>query len=317
MAARGRPRRAARRRRLRITFEGRWFLALTLGVGIAAINTGNNLLYIALAMNLSLVLVSGILSEWNLRTASVAVGLASEAFARREALLSVTCSARPGRMPAVALQVAVPLPEAPPCVRFPSVAPGTAARRVVRFRPERRGPLSAPFCVLSTRFPFGLFEKSAVVPVRGDFLVYPEPLDAEPAGAAGARPEPAGDPAGAGRRAPFIRGVRPLQPADPARDVHWKASARAGRWMAKEREGETAPVVDLRIPADASPDRLERAASSACARLLRCEREGRPYRLWVGDALRADASDPGRRARALGALALLPRAGDDGPGAGP
>ncbi len=51
-------------RRLRITFEGKAFLLITLGVGAAAINTGNNLLYLAFSMNLSLIVVSGFLSEW-------------------------------------------------------------------------------------------------------------------------------------------------------------------------------------------------------------------------------------------------------------
>src|SRR5690348_6629694 len=37
------------RRRLRSTREGRFFLLVTLGVGIAAVNTGNHLLYLVLA----------------------------------------------------------------------------------------------------------------------------------------------------------------------------------------------------------------------------------------------------------------------------
>lgn len=50
-------------RKLRVTFPGKWFLVLTIGVGAAAINTRNNLLYLALSMNLSLIILSGILSE--------------------------------------------------------------------------------------------------------------------------------------------------------------------------------------------------------------------------------------------------------------
>ena len=35
-------------RRLRITREGKYFLGITFGVGLAAINTANNLLYLLL-----------------------------------------------------------------------------------------------------------------------------------------------------------------------------------------------------------------------------------------------------------------------------
>lgn len=306
-----------RRRRLRTTFEGKWFIILTLGVGIAAINTGNNLLYIALGMNLSLVLISGILSEWCLRRVAVSIGGASEAFARREALLSVTCSVRRGRFPAYALRIVVPVGDENPCARFPAVAAGTAAARVVRFRPDRRGILAPSSCVVSTRFPFGLFEKSAAPRVRGGILVYPEPAEPGRFASGEREPDPSDGAAAAGRQGAFIRGTRELLPTDPARDVHWKASARLGKWMAKEREGEGAPVVDVRVPSGTPARERERAISFACARVLRCERAGRPYRLWIGRSLRVDANDAGRRGKALSALALLPSGGAEGPGPEP
>ena len=46
-------------RRLQFTREGKYFVGITLGVGFAAINTGNNLLYLLLGMMLSLIIASG------------------------------------------------------------------------------------------------------------------------------------------------------------------------------------------------------------------------------------------------------------------
>ena len=51
------------RRSLRLTSEGVRFLLFTIGIGVAAVNTGNNLFYLLLAMMLSVVVVSGLLSE--------------------------------------------------------------------------------------------------------------------------------------------------------------------------------------------------------------------------------------------------------------
>src|SRR6185436_19935940 len=48
-------------RKLKFTREGKYFLGITLGVGFAAINTGNNLLYLLLGMLLSLIVLSGVM----------------------------------------------------------------------------------------------------------------------------------------------------------------------------------------------------------------------------------------------------------------
>src|SRR5579862_28790 len=58
-------------RRLKVTREGKFFIGITLGVGFAAINTGNNLLYLLLGMLLALIVVSGLMSELSLRDLTV------------------------------------------------------------------------------------------------------------------------------------------------------------------------------------------------------------------------------------------------------
>jgi len=303
-------------RRLRVTFEGKGFLLLTLGVGAAAINTGNNLLYIALSMNLSLIILSGILSEWCIRGVSVQVRPASEAFASRESLLAVTCSAAGKRFPAMSLAVGIAFEGTRLVARFPEIPAGGSATRVLSFLPKRRGALSLVSCAVSTLFPFALFEKSMDATVETFLVVYPTPSGAGEPEASRAAPDPSGGAASSGREGTTIRGAREHMPADAVRDIHWKASARMGKWMVKEREREAAPVSDLRLPAACPPHEFERLVSRACAFVLRCEKKGQPYRLWVGDCLGVDASAGGRRSRALTFLALvesdgtLSRAGD-------
>ena len=50
-------------RSTRFTPEGLQFLLFTLAVSVAAVNTGNNLFYLLLAMMLSIILISGIAAE--------------------------------------------------------------------------------------------------------------------------------------------------------------------------------------------------------------------------------------------------------------
>jgi len=61
------------RRTIWPTRDGWWCLLVVIGLGVAAINTGNNLLYLLEAMVLALIVVSGILSEQSVRGVRVAV----------------------------------------------------------------------------------------------------------------------------------------------------------------------------------------------------------------------------------------------------
>jgi len=292
-------------RGLRITSPGKGFLALTLGVGAAAINTGNNLLYLAFSMNLSLIILSGLLSERSIRGVRVEVRAASEAFAGRPSLLVLTVSAPAKQATSFSLTVTSGGPAAGAPVRLPDIPGGGSAERIVSWLPAARGPVSPFPCTLATRFPFGLFEKSRRVQVgSSSLLVYPEPiLPAEdPPRLPGKRSESGA--ALAGRAGPHIRGARDHMFADPMREIHWKASAKAGRWMVKEREAESDRAVEIRVPCVHPAERFERLLSEACGLVLRLERESRPYRLRIGGETAGEAGQAGRREAALVLLAL-------------
>ncbi len=293
-------------RKLRVTFPGKWFLALTVGVGVAAINTGNNLLYLALSMNLSLIILSGILSEWCIRRLHVRVSHASEAFASRDSLLAVTCKVERRRFPAISVSVSTGLPGAGRNAWFSEIAPGTAETRVIPYRPARRGPVPSFTCTVSTRFPFALFEKSKEVSMReSPLIVYPEPGGPRARSAAADSGEPASGQTVSGSEGASIRGVRDHLPTDPVRNIHWKKSARLAKWMVKEKEAETAQASEISLPVPSPPREFERMVSRACALVLRCEREGTPYRLLVGDRVLVGPADGGRRRKALSILARV------------
>src|SRR5207237_7934350 len=78
-------------RTLTITRMGRTYLVITIGVGLGALNTGNNLLYLLLGLLLSMIVVSGVLSERCLRSLEIRrlgtdAAFAGEPFAFRYAL---------------------------------------------------------------------------------------------------------------------------------------------------------------------------------------------------------------------------------------
>ena len=60
------------RRTIWPTRDGWWSLLVVIGLGVAAINTGNNLLYLLDSLLFGLIVVSGVLSEMVMRGVSVA-----------------------------------------------------------------------------------------------------------------------------------------------------------------------------------------------------------------------------------------------------
>ena len=82
-------RRRRSRRKFRLTREGRAFLFVTVGVGLAAVNTANNLLYLVLGLLLSLLLVSGVLSDLALWKLEISRSVPTRLFAGRRSYMDV------------------------------------------------------------------------------------------------------------------------------------------------------------------------------------------------------------------------------------
>src|SRR4029434_2274466 len=78
------------RRTIWPTRDGWWSLFAAVGLGVAAGNNGNQLLYLLSAMIPALVVVSGILSEAVIRRLRLAPALPDEIHARQPALLGIT-----------------------------------------------------------------------------------------------------------------------------------------------------------------------------------------------------------------------------------
>jgi uncharacterized protein (DUF58 family) len=248
------------------------FFALTLGVGLAALNTGNNLMYMVLSLLLSFLVLSGVMSESALRGIQVRRVLPPELVAEQEAIVGVEVTNQQSRVPAFAVVVEdvirVGTASRPAGRAFAlRVAPHTAEMRSYRFTPAKRGPLEFVGFRVATRFPFGLFSKALWLEAPRGALVFPalDPVRmAAPRLGALRRGEWRAGPAG---QSPESAGLRSYSPGDPHRRVHWRATLRRGALLVREQEQETTGehLVRLRTagcaPGAAFEDAVRRAAS--------------------------------------------------------
>src|SRR5690242_6366778 len=171
-------------RKLKFTREGKYYLGITLGVGFAAINTGNNLLYLLLGMLLSLIVVSGVMSDLSLRRLTVTRRLPVRAQVGRAHLVEIEVYNHKKRVPSYAIEVEDLRAGQPADKRcfFLKISPSSAQVAAYRRTPARRGRDRHIGFRLATRFPFGLFEKSRDVTSDGDLIIYPavDPLQLPP-----------------------------------------------------------------------------------------------------------------------------------------
>lgn len=244
-----------RNRSLTFTPLGTRFVVITVLIGFAAINTGGNLLYLCTSMLLSMMIVSGILSEQALKGLAVARRLPDEMYAATPFSVRYGIANRKARIPSFALTVSglgAGGEEGAGAfvLRVPAAGDGAGeAHEVV----GRRGPWETKGFTVSTVFPFGLFRKTLRIDMPETALVYPKLAELP---SALPRELTAGfgeTPSGAKGQGMELLSIREYRPSDEARLIHWKSSARLSRLMAKEFEAEKKRTVTLVLD-DSLPD---------------------------------------------------------------
>ena len=300
------------RRTLWPTRDGWWCLGAALGLGFAAINTGNNLFYLLVSMLLGLIIVSGVLSEQSIRRVRVEAILPHELFAGQAALLVARVVNR--KRWRTSYSIAVEVLGGDHSAYLARLEAG--GERLVTWSetPRARGPWRLAGFKVATRFPFGLFVKAAQLPPSAEALVYPavRPLSPD------RRRELAGTgvaPAPRRGRGHGLHDLREYRFGDDPRLIHWRSSAKSATLMVRELEADAA--LDARLVLEGTgrgdPERLERGLADAASLAVHLLEKGAAVEL-VGPGVHVPlGSGPAQRTRILTALALF----DPGAPAGP
>jgi len=255
------------------TTDGRWFVIMTVLVGVGAVNTGNNLLYLLLGMMLGLILVSGVLSERVLKGVTVKRLPSGDLFAalpmrisyevrndkRFFSSFSINVDEHESRETRGTRRVTLGLPFERPRRRKAREAeddPGPPSALATRIPPKKAVVITGEYVFpqrglyryvgidLGTRFPFGFFQKIRPIREPVEVLVYPE-----------IRHDIGGKTfddmlfgevhrASEGRGGDFF-GLREFRAGDDRRDVHWKVSARRNQLVRRLYERQDNEAIAL------------------------------------------------------------------------
>ncbi len=324
-----------------ITPAGALYLLLLLPFSLAAIRTGNNLLVIVLATMLAVVPVSGFVSRGSLKRLSLSLEVPEHVHAGERVILRITVVNGKRLAPSFFLRVEGPggrtegpqtgrlrtpfprfrkrkAPEAAPArsildreVYFPIVPPGESRTALLPRSFPRRGRYTLEGFRVSSRFPFGFFERGELVRAEGEVVVYPSPravspffrlLPFLPGALESARPGPGES----------LLAIRRHREGESARIIDWKATAKTLRLMAREHardeDSRFCLILDTRTRAPGDPDEdFERAVSMAAGIATHFIGEGAAIAFLAPRAYLPPGGDARHLDRILRTLAVIHR----------
>lgn len=234
-------------RPIRFTRFGLFYILFSLAVGAAAINTGNNLLYLILGILLGFIVVSGFLSDsclWGLEMTWQPVG---SFYARQRGGMDLRLHKR--WFPAIAVRIETSWKDLAKLRHLFYWVPRNGAQTIrLTLPPARRGMMRLEAVRYSTCFPFGLFEKFHQATPNDGWVVFPEirPLPLHQMLTDGFILSQDSTPSRGVGTTPYD--LRDYRPGDPSKRIHWKTSAKRQRLMVIEmqEEGELAQTVQVR-----------------------------------------------------------------------
>jgi uncharacterized protein (DUF58 family) len=150
-----------------------------------------------------------------------------------------------------------------------AIEPAGHSARTPEIVLPRRGVYPFSSLRLESTYPFGLLSWSRPLEIAGEIVVFPRPYPCEPPEAAGHEPMVGGHYTGGkhSRSGLHFTGVRPLQPSDPPKLIHWKSSSKGRGLQVKELEEELSGRVALVLDASTGGVVLDSAARAAASLL--------------------------------------------------
>jgi uncharacterized protein (DUF58 family) len=261
---------------------------MTLLLGFAAVNTGNNLLYLLVSALLGFMSISGIFGRWNLAGLRVDLVLPDEIYDGVETMLTVRFENSKRWLPSFLLALHLPVGR----TTAVHIARRDTASETLYATFHGRGIQSIGQGRVESIFPINFFVRSFPIPVERKITVFPAPRFCRNTAAEAGRSR-AGGEFQAGRKGyeGDISRISDYSGGEPLKLIHWKLSARHGMLKVKELSTVTRPPVVLELAH--LPGNLEDRLRCASYLIGSCLRENRPVGLRLGPRMLL-APDVGR-----------------------
>jgi uncharacterized protein (DUF58 family) len=278
------------------TISGILLIALSLGIGTAAYNSSNNILFITLSLLLACLILSGVLSWLNFAQLRWRLFFPATARAQTDTTLTLELLNGKKMLPTYGLEctlVASPVlsdvghgPETTFTARGKDVkaifnqVPAQVTGRLVltgrldaqatsqlhwSWQPPRRGQWEVIVRDVASFFPFGFFNKKLAADLKRTLTVWPAIIEYQRHPVSGFRWAGVTERLARAGSGNDLLALRRYAPGDSHRLINWKASARTGQLLVRQFAAEATESYTLWLRTDIAvwprPDQFERALS--------------------------------------------------------
>jgi len=270
-------------------------------LGFAAVNTGNNLLYLMVSALLGFMAVSGILGQRNLQRLTIEIFPEEDLFANLPANISVQLHNRRRWLPAFLLQVEIGASHR----LYPAIPAGNTMKMSLPLTLAERGYQKVPDIWIRSCFPINFFIRSRRLVNQGQLLIFPQPLSVtiplNQTESRHARHQELVQPGNDGE----LRNIDSYQSSDPLKAIHWKLSARHDDYKVKRLNRLGAPAVTVNLT-DFSGS-LEQRLSRCTFAIIQMTRQQQAVGLQLDEQRIAPAAGRNQQIKLLTELALYGR----------
>lgn len=287
---------------LKVTKAGFLYIVLTIFIGVSAVNTGNNFLYILTSLLLSFMWLSGLFARLNLSGLAVEIFPSKEVYVGKKTYFKMKLEKKKGWGLLYRSKVIIENIDNEEEIFFKVPFVGSYKEMSFIFIPQKRGEYRVKEVVLSSLFPLGLFERRKRLSLNQSFVVFPEPKECLLLDVSKEKRDVYGKEGRLMGREEFdsisdyISGIS-------KKLIYWKALA---KWDELKRkvflEGESPTVViDLaKMPFKS----LEEKLSCATYLILKAQKDGRAVGLKLGNLYFPPGLGESHKIKLLTALAL-------------
>lgn len=268
-------------------------------MGFAAVNTGNNLLFLVVSALLGFMTVSGVIGWLNIRGVALSVHLPDEIYDGQETFVTLRLENRKRWIPSFLLRVDLEGAS----TWFHILDGGGTVDETVPLTFRGRGVKELREALSSSPFPINFFVRSTTLPLAISCVVFPRPI---PCGLPQS-PVAEGGKGGTESRGRGYDGemeaIADYSGVEPRKLIHWRLSARHGELKVKRLTATS--DLPLLIDVATLPGKgLEERLSCGVWNINRSIRANRPVGLIIGTkVIPPDTSRP-HRLRLLRELAL-------------
>lgn len=238
------------------TVSGVVLIVLSLGIGMAAYNTANNILFIALSLLLACLILSGVLSWFNFMGVAWRLAVQPPFRAGQSAAIGLELRNTKRFLPTYGLWFDLRSTHEPAGVKLllnERLDPAGGEQRLDWvFRPSRRGREQIELTSVGSLIPFGFLKKHLSGDLRREVVVWPAPVEYRRHAAVTRQRPQSGDRVARIGHSGDLLALRTYSSGDSHRLIHWKASARLRRLMVRQFAAESREGYSLWLttPAD-------------------------------------------------------------------